>query len=220
MNTSDKLQEIFSEEYGSFLDDIQLETLQSLGVNLSFPIWFYHMKFDSQRNRDVVIHDDNFVMPVASYFYQPSRKGNWRKFFFKKHVHNFKILGIKTCMLGGEVQGIYYKRNEKIISRVGFDWLFKKEQDILTIVINRAIGTSKPGKHITPLNYTCVADREFHLFLCGKNWSIERDVILDSIEVRTPLFNSTKDNKLDDRLNWVGRIDMHALNSVYDELTQ
>lgn len=130
MNTSDKLGKILSEEDSSFLDNILHEILQTLGANLVFSIWFHHMKFDSHRNNDIVIHDDSFVVSVASCFYQPSRKGNWRKFFSKKHVHNFKILGIKTCMIEEEAQGIYHKRNEETISKVDFDWLFKKEQVI------------------------------------------------------------------------------------------
>ena len=217
VNTSDRLKSVFKEGTIAFSHSMLKSILVARGVELSRAVYFSDQEI--RREEGIVIYDDSFIVPVINHYYQRSWQSGLRNFFFKKYVHNFKILGIKTCMPGGKARGIYYEKNEETILRVGFNWLFEIEQDILTMLINRAIGSNKPGEYIKPLGCSLVADRRFYLFLFGTR-IVERAAIIDAREVCIPLFNSTEDNNPDDKLSWVGKIDVPALNKVYEELTQ
>jgi hypothetical protein len=211
----ERLLEQFACSGNSWLGGIKSKVVQSFGVDK--PFWARIM-FDNKGSEGVIIHDDSFVVPVIAW-HNVLNLTNWRKCFFEEKIYNCRILGIKTSMLGGEVQGIYQKRNKEVIEQVGFKDLFKKEQVILTMMINRAVGKGVSNGYIKPLGYECIAKREFQLFLCGEKYQFNRDDIINARYKCSQVFNCTQNNDLDkDKFHFVGVININEVDRLHREL--
>jgi hypothetical protein len=214
--TKKRLSEQFAGGDDGWLSSIHLKIVNAFEMQV---LIFSTIRIDENEDRVASIHDDSFVVPVSDWNYQLSWRNSWRNLFLKEHKHKFRILGIKTSMLGGDVQEIYQKRNKEVIEQIGFRELLKKEQAILTMIINQSIEKGAPKKYLKPLGYECIAERKFHLFLCDEKYKFNRDDILKARYECSRVFNCTNDNNPDeDSFHFVGGINMKEVDRLHHEL--
>ncbi len=215
VTTKDRLREQLTKGNNPWLENIKVDALKYLGRGKQF---WPQIVIKQEKDENVIIHDDSFIVPVVVHcnsFGLTSRSN----FLLTKQSYDSRILGIKSCMPGGRAQGEYQRKNVKVIQKLSFSCLFKKEQAIIEMMINRAVESDKSDGYIKPLGCECIANRDFHLFLCGEKFTFEWDDIIKTIEVRSGIFNCIQDNDPGkDKFHWVGKISEKKITKVYDEL--